>query len=119
MLSETASKTLLDAYEIPVTKPLPAASADDAAEVADGLGYPVVLKVRSPDVTHKTDVGGVADGHLHTGGGSRRLRADRGYRRRARNPAGACAGRDRPADGQDAGLRAAAWALGGTRPSAR
>jgi acetyltransferase len=62
VLSETASKVLLDAYEIPVTKPLPAASADDAAEVADGLGYPVVLKVRSPDVTHKTDVGGVQTG---------------------------------------------------------
>ena len=62
VLSETSSKTLLDAYEIPITKPLPAASAADAADIADGLGYPVVLKVRSPDVTHKTDVGGVATG---------------------------------------------------------
>jgi acetyltransferase len=62
VLSETASKTLLDAYEIPVTKPLPATSADDAVAVADSLGYPVVLKVRSPDVTHKTDVGGVTTG---------------------------------------------------------
>ncbi|HEX3279501.1 MAG TPA: bifunctional acetate--CoA ligase family protein/GNAT family N-acetyltransferase [Thermoleophilaceae bacterium] len=59
VLSETTSKVLLDAYDIPVTKPFPAASADAAAQVADGLGYPVVLKVRSPDVTHKTDVGGV------------------------------------------------------------
>jgi acetyltransferase len=59
VLSETSSKTLLDAYEIPVTKPLPALSADDAVAVAAGIGYPVALKVRSPDVTHKTDVGGV------------------------------------------------------------
>ncbi len=62
VLSETSSKTLLDAYEIPVTKPLPAASAEDAVMVADRVGYPVVLKVRSPDVTHKTDVGGVETG---------------------------------------------------------
>jgi acetyltransferase len=60
VLSETSSKTLLEAYEIPITKPLSAASGDDAAAVADRVGYPVVLKVRSPDVTHKTDVGGVA-----------------------------------------------------------
>jgi acetyltransferase len=59
VLSETSSKTLLDAYEIPVTRPLPALSADDAVAVAADLGYPVALKVRSPEVTHKTDVGGV------------------------------------------------------------
>lgn len=62
VLSEASSKALLDAYEIPVTKPLPAASAEDAVAAAERLGYPVVLKVRSPDVTHKTDVGGVAVG---------------------------------------------------------
>jgi len=59
VLSEMASKALLDAYEIPVTKPLPALSSDAAAAVAAEIGYPVALKVRSPDVTHKTDVGGV------------------------------------------------------------
>jgi acetyltransferase len=59
VLSETSSKTLLDAYEIPVIRPLPALSADDAVAVAADLGYPVALKVRSPEVTHKTDVGGV------------------------------------------------------------
>ena len=59
ILSETSSKALLDAYEIPFTKPLPALSADDAVVAAEQMGYPVVLKVRSPDVTHKTDVGGV------------------------------------------------------------
>jgi acetyltransferase len=59
VLSEALSKTLLDAYEIPVTKPLPALSAEDAVAVAEHIGYPVVLKVRSPGITHKTDVGGV------------------------------------------------------------
>ena len=62
VLSETSSKTLLEAYEISTTKPLPAASAEDAVAVADSIGYPVVLKVRAPDITHKTDVGGVAIG---------------------------------------------------------
>ena len=62
VLSEAAAKALLDAYEIPVTKPLPAATAEDAVAAAERIGYPVVLKVRSPDVTHKTDVGGVAVG---------------------------------------------------------
>jgi acetyltransferase len=62
VLSEASSKALLDAYEIPVTKPLPALSAEDAVAAAERIGYPVVLKVRSPDVTHKTDVGGVAVG---------------------------------------------------------
>ncbi len=59
VLSETSSKTLLDAYEIPVTKPRPALTANDAVAVAADIGYPVALKVRSPEVTHKTDVGGV------------------------------------------------------------
>ncbi len=59
VLSETSSKMLLDAYEIPVTKPLPALTADDAVAAAKQIGYPVVLKVSSPEVTHKTDVGGV------------------------------------------------------------
>ncbi|HEU0025371.1 MAG TPA: GNAT family N-acetyltransferase, partial [Thermoleophilaceae bacterium] len=62
VLSEASSKALLDAYEIPVTKPLPAPGPEDAVAVAERIGYPVVLKVRSPDVTHKTDVGGVAVG---------------------------------------------------------
>ncbi len=59
VLSETSSKALLDAYEIPFTRPLPALSVDDAVAVAEQIGFPVVLKVRSPDITHKTDVGGV------------------------------------------------------------
>ena len=62
VLSEISAKALLEAYEIPVTKALPAASAEAAVAVADQIGYPVVLKVRSPEINHKTDVGGVATG---------------------------------------------------------
>jgi len=59
-LSEAQSKELLSSYGIPVTRPVTAATADDAVPAADAMGYPVVLKVLSPDITHKTDVGGVA-----------------------------------------------------------
>ncbi|MBN1938104.1 MAG: bifunctional acetate--CoA ligase family protein/GNAT family N-acetyltransferase [Candidatus Aminicenantes bacterium] len=59
VLSEDASKSVLEAYGIPVTKPSAARTEDEAVRTADGMGYPVVLKVHSPDITHKTDVGGV------------------------------------------------------------
>ena len=58
-LSEISSKALLEAYEIPVTKPLPALSEEDAVAVAAEVGYPVALKLRAPEVTHKSDIGGV------------------------------------------------------------
>ena len=59
ILSENVSKAFLESYEIPVTKPQAARTADEAAEVARHIGYPVVLKIHSPQITHKTDVGGV------------------------------------------------------------
>ncbi len=59
ILSENVSKAFLEAYEIPVTKPQAAHTADEAVEVARRLGYPVVLKIHSPQITHKTEVGGV------------------------------------------------------------
>jgi acetyltransferase len=60
LLSEDDSKLLLSAYGIPVSMPTPAASAAEAVAIAEKTGYPVVLKVQSPQITHKTDVGGVA-----------------------------------------------------------
>jgi acetyltransferase len=60
VLTEGPSKELLAAYGIPVAKPQPAASADQAVEIANEVGYPVVLKILSEDISHKTDVGGVA-----------------------------------------------------------
>jgi acetyltransferase len=59
-LSEAASKTVLEAYGIAVARPVPARDADEAVRIATDLGYPVVLKLDSPDITHKSDVGGVA-----------------------------------------------------------
>lgn len=60
VLSEDVSKALLETYGIATTKPYQAKSAAEAVQIADKLGYPVVLKICSPDITHKSDVGGVA-----------------------------------------------------------
>jgi len=59
LLTEAESKDLLAAYGIPTTETRVATSAEEAAEHAEGIGYPVVLKLHSETVTHKTDVGGV------------------------------------------------------------
>jgi len=59
VLSENVTKAFLEAYEIPVTKPRAARTADEAVEVARRIGYPVVMKIHSPQITHKTDVDGV------------------------------------------------------------
>lgn len=59
ILSENISKELLEAYGIPVTRPYIARDLNQAVEFADKVVYPVVLKIDSPDITHKTDVGGV------------------------------------------------------------
>jgi acetyltransferase len=53
------AKQFLQTYGIPVTEPRVANQADEAADLAQELGFPVVLKVLSPDVTHKSDEGGV------------------------------------------------------------
>lgn len=57
VLSESQSKALLSKYGIPVTREGLASSADDAVAVAGKIGYPVALKVDSPDIPHKTDAG--------------------------------------------------------------
>lgn len=60
LLMEVESKGVVAAYGIPVTRPSLARTADEAVAAAGELGYPVVLKIASPQITHKTDVGGVA-----------------------------------------------------------
>ena len=60
LLNEIEAKALLTAFGMAVAKTIAAASADEAVRIAGELGYPVVLKINSPDITHKTDVGGVA-----------------------------------------------------------
>jgi acetyltransferase len=59
LLTEAESKQLLAAYRIPTIETRAAASAADAVRCANQLGYPVVLKLLSHTITHKTDVGGV------------------------------------------------------------
>ena len=58
-LSEPESKELLDAYGIPVAETRVATSADEAVAAAEDIGYPVVVKLVSHTITHKSDVGGV------------------------------------------------------------
>jgi acyl-CoA synthetase (NDP forming) len=58
-LDEVASKKLLKAYGIPISKEAIAQSAAEAAKIAKGIGFPVVAKVVSPDILHKSDIGGV------------------------------------------------------------
>ena len=58
-LDEAHSKQLLAAYGIPTVQTVIAADAEAAAQAADGMGYPVAVKVLSPQVLHKSDVGGV------------------------------------------------------------
>lgn len=60
LLGEDRAKALLAAYGIPTTAPRRCATADEAVAAARAIGHPVVLKIHSPDITHKTDVGGVA-----------------------------------------------------------
>src|SRR5438477_3235715 len=66
-LSEQASKQVLAAYGVPVSRDLLATSAAEAARAAESIGLPVVLKVSSPDLSHKSDLGLVKVGLRSTG----------------------------------------------------
>jgi len=60
MLDELEAKAVLQAYGIPVVPTVAVGpSADEAATAATTIGYPVALKILSPDISHKSDVGGV------------------------------------------------------------
>ena len=59
ILNQAESKAVLAAFHIPIVQSIPARSAQEAMLVAQELGYPVAMKIDSPDITHKTDVGGV------------------------------------------------------------
>ncbi|NOX86018.1 MAG: bifunctional acetate--CoA ligase family protein/GNAT family N-acetyltransferase [Chlorobi bacterium] len=60
ILTEDDAKTLISDYGIPTTHPIVARSEDEAVKHAHEKGYPVVLKIHSPDILHKSDAGGVA-----------------------------------------------------------
>ncbi len=61
-LSESEGKAILKAYGIPVPFEGVARTEEEAVQLADKIGYPVVLKIESRDISHKTDVGGVVVG---------------------------------------------------------
>jgi acetyltransferase len=60
ILNEAEAKAFLEYYNFPVVKTKVAQTEDEAATIASQLGYPVVLKILSPQIIHKTDAGGVA-----------------------------------------------------------
>lgn len=59
LLTEVEAKQVLKEAGVNVVDSLLAKSKDDAERIADELGYPVVLKIVSPDIVHKSDIGGV------------------------------------------------------------
>ena len=59
ILTEIESKALLSTFHIPVAKTMIARSPDEALLIAQKVGFPVAVKINSPDITHKSDVGGV------------------------------------------------------------
>jgi acetyltransferase len=59
VLSEPEAKRVLAAYGIPVVQTRSVRSVEEAAQCAAEIGFPVALKILSPDITHKSDVGGV------------------------------------------------------------
>ena len=62
VVPEYAARGLLEAYGIPFAQVVRVRSLEEALDAADRIHYPVALKVASPDISHKTDVGGVALG---------------------------------------------------------
>ncbi len=103
LLTEVESKQLLAAYGLPVVPTEVAVSEDDAAAKATAIGYPIVVKLFSETITHKTDVGGV---HLDlrdeqsVRSAYRSIEASVRGRGKRRLP-----GRDRPADGEARWIR--------------
>jgi len=61
-LTAPEGKLVCDAYGIPVPKEGVARSASEAAKIASSMGFPVVMKIVSPDILHKTEAGGVMVG---------------------------------------------------------
>lgn len=61
-IGETESKEILEAYGFVTPRGSIATTAEQAANIADQIGYPIVMKIWSPDILHKSDVGGVKVG---------------------------------------------------------
>lgn len=61
-IGDSEARQILTAYGLKIPESKLAADPDEAVEIANEIGYPVVLKIASPDILHKTDVGGVKVG---------------------------------------------------------
>lgn len=59
ILAEDLSKSVLETYGIKTSRPVKVLNLDELKTVSESIGYPLVMKIDSPDITHKTDVGGV------------------------------------------------------------
>ncbi len=62
LLSEDMTKKLCELYNLPLPKAAVATSADEAVAIVKQIGFPVIAKISSPDILHKTDMGGVRAG---------------------------------------------------------
>jgi len=62
VLLGSEAHTIAEAYGIPVARIKLATSSEEARHLAEELGYPVVLKIASPDIIHKSDIGGIRVG---------------------------------------------------------
>lgn len=81
-LSESQATDILERYEIPTTKRTIATSVEEAVKFANSIGYPVVLKVDSPDILHKTEANAI---RLHVQNEKEVLKAYTEIYRNARN----------------------------------
>jgi acetyltransferase len=61
-IGDSEARQILTAYGLQIPKSEIAATPNDAVDLANQIGYPVVLKIASPDILHKTDIGGVKVG---------------------------------------------------------
>ena len=61
-IGDSEARQILTAYGLQIPNSEIAATPDDAVDLANQIGYPVVLKIASPDILHKTDIGGVKVG---------------------------------------------------------
>lgn len=59
LLPEEVSKSLFELYDLPLPMQSVATTVDEAIAVANSMGYPVIAKISSPEILHKTDVGGI------------------------------------------------------------
>ena len=58
-IGDAEARAILEAYRIPIPASKLCKTSDEAVAFAEGIGYPVVMKIASPDILHKTDIGGV------------------------------------------------------------